>query len=115
MFNFEEHGINSLSSQLTTKTLKRGSTLQASDGYLGCVIHILVVRNFAAMGRPSLNPHAQFLEHLAEWTGGLHRLEKTLTLSSVNDGHPSGSSVLIVRLKPPTSRLTELLLGGGWT
>ena len=37
----------------------------ASDGY-GSVIHFLFVRDFAAMGCSSFNPHAQFIVHSAE-------------------------------------------------
>ena len=37
----------------------------------------LFVRDFAAMGSFSFNPHAQFLVRSAEWIGVLHRLEIT--------------------------------------
>ena len=39
-----------------------GFKYQASDG----VIYILFVRDFAAMGSSSFNPHAKFLVHSAE-------------------------------------------------
>ena len=42
-----------------------GFKYQASDGK-GSVIHTIFVRDFAAMGSSSFNPHAQLLVHSAE-------------------------------------------------
>ena len=42
-----------------------GFKYQASDGK-GSVIHTLFVREFAAMGSNSFNPHVEFLVHSAE-------------------------------------------------
>ena len=68
------------------------------------------VRVFAAMGSSSCNPHSQFLVHSAKWTVGMHRLSP-LAERQRHSPQWIGSSVLTVRLEPPTTRLAELVRG----
>ena len=55
--------------------------MHASDS-LGSIYQTFIAWDFAAMGSYSFNPHTRFLEHLAEWTVGLHRSNGILSRAS---------------------------------